>query len=74
MKKLEILSDLKIFVQQQKIIYATEKYFSSKKQASQLESAELLTPCKTKIFGYLEIPKSNVKVRRFKEENMKQVD
>ena len=46
MKKLEILSDLKIFVQQQKIIYATEKYFSSKKQASQLESAELLTPCK----------------------------
>ena len=53
MKKLEILSDLKIFVQQQKIIYATEKYFSSKKQASQLESAELLTPCKNNIWLFV---------------------
>ena len=45
--------NIKIIVQQQKIFYATEKYFSSKKQASQLESAELLTPCKNNIWLFV---------------------
>ena len=54
------------------MFYVTEKQFSSKKQASQLEAAEPSTACK-KIFGNTETFKSKMKVRRFKEANKKPV-
>ena len=51
---------------------ATEKQFSSKNQASQLESAELSTPCK-KIFGYLEKPEQYSNPKSKYEGSKKQI-